>query len=123
MTFKKLLNMLHVAIRNAVKTNARLKRMIERGNYVYVITTKDRKTGRRFIFRDGKYSSDRVLNDYDLAIVFKDGPTGFNTLALGGNTGLREAANNWDVELDGNPTLLSLFGVILTVATGVTKRD
>jgi hypothetical protein len=123
MTFSQLLKTLNAAIHNAVRSNTRLKKMIARGTYVYVVTTKDRKLGRRFIFREGKYSSDKVLADYDLSIVFKDGPTGFNTLALGGENGMKDALNNWDMQLEGNATHFSLFAVILGIATGAIKRD
>ncbi|MGA2158611.1 MAG: hypothetical protein ABSG90_05275 [Dehalococcoidia bacterium] len=123
MTFSQLLKMLDAAVRNAVKSNARLKKMISRGNYVFVITTQDRKKGRRFIFRDGKYTSDRVLANYDLALVFKDGPTGFNTLALGGETGLRDALNNWDLQLDGNATYFAIFATFLAISVGQLIRD
>ncbi|MGA2160322.1 MAG: hypothetical protein ABSG90_14055 [Dehalococcoidia bacterium] len=123
MTFLQFLTNLNGAIRVSAQERPRLKKMIARGNYTFVLTTKDGKVGRRFIFKDGKYSSDRILNDFDLAFVFKDAATGLNTLALGGDTGLREAMNNWDLELRGDKTLIGVFGVIFQVATGSWQRD
>jgi hypothetical protein len=123
MTFSQLLAMISSAIRVTLKTNLRLKQLVSRVNYVYVLMTKDGKTGRRFIFRDGKYSSDKILRDYDLALVFKDASAGLKALALGGDTGLREAMNNWDLEVRGDSSCLSVFAVIMAVSTGAWQRD
>ena len=122
MKFSLLLLILHLAIGRAAKCNKSLKRMIKTRNYAYVIITKDGKIGRRFIFRNGEYSSDKVLTDYDMAMVFENADIGFKTLALGGDTGMQEAINNWNLKIRGDDYHVIWFGTIMQMALGMSKR-
>lgn len=122
MAFQLLLNFLSFMIGLTVKTNKAVKEMLRIRNDVYVVMSEDGQTGRRFIFREGKYSSDRVLNDYDLALVFRTADIGFKALALGGDTGLQVAMNNYDLKLVGNAKIFNFFGVMIAVSMGIMKR-
>jgi hypothetical protein len=122
MAFQLLLNFLSFMIGLTARNNRAIKEMLTTRDRVYVIKTKDGKYGRRFIIKDGKYSSDTVLQDYELAFIFKDADTGFKTLALGGDTGLQIALNNYDMKLDGNPHIFNFFGVLIAVSMGMMKR-
>jgi hypothetical protein len=122
MLFQLLLNFLSFMIGLTAKNNKAIKEMLTIRKSVYVIMTEDGKLGRRFIFNYGKFSSDRVLKDYDLALVFKNADIGFKTLALGGDTGLQVAQNNYDLKLVGNPNIFNFFGVMIAVSMGMMKR-
>ncbi len=122
MLFSILLAVVSFMIGISAKNNKSIKEMLTIRNSVYVIMTEDGKVGRRFIFRQGKYSSDKVLKDYDLALVFKNADIGFKTLALGGDTGLQVAMNNYDLKLVGNPNIFNFFGVMIAVSMGMMKR-
>lgn len=122
MLFSLLLGVLGIAIGIAVHTNKSIKDMISIRNCSYVIMTRDGKRGRRFLFRNGKYSTDTVLKDYDLAMVFENADIGFKTLALGGDTGLQVAMNNYDLRLVGNAKIFNFFGVLIAVSMGMMKR-
>ncbi len=122
MMFSLLLSLLSFAIGMTVKNNKAMKEMISIRNSAYVMMTEDGKIGRRFIFRKGKYKSDKVLTDYDLAFIWKDASIAFKALAFGGATGLQDAQNNWDVTLMGDANLLNFFGVIMLVSLGKMKR-
>jgi hypothetical protein len=63
-----------------------------------------------------------VLKDYDLALVFENADIGFKTLALGGDTGLQVAMNNYNLKLEGNPAMFNFFGILLSVCMGMMKR-
>jgi len=117
-----LLWFLHVAISIANKRNKSLRDMIKVRNHAYVIMTKDGKTGRRFIFKNGRYWSDKVLTDYDMALVFENADIGFKTLAFGGNTGIDEAINNWTLRILGDDYHMLWFGVVMQMALGGIKR-
>jgi len=117
-----LLWFLHVAISIASKRNKSLRDMIKVRNHAYVIMTKDGKTGRRFIFKNGRYWSDKVLTDYDMALVFENADIGFKTLAFGGNTGIDEAINNWTLRILGDDYHMLWFGVVMQMALGGIKR-
>lgn len=122
MKFSLLLWFLHVAISIAAKRNKSLKDMIKVRNHAYVIMTRDGKTGRRFIFKNGKYSSDKVLTDYDMALVFENAGIGFKTLAFGGDTGLDDAKNNWTLRIQGDDYHMLWFGIVMQMALGGIKR-
>lgn len=122
MLFSLLLGMINLLMGNAVKRNKAVKEMMGIRNLAFVIMTEDGKRGRRFIFKDGKYSSDKVLSNYDMAMVWKDASTAFKTLAFGGATGLQDAMNNWKMKIAGDPTWFNFFGVLLMVSLGQMKR-
>jgi len=122
MLFSILLSFLSFMIGITAKNNKSIKEMLSIRNSVYVIMTKDGKTGRRFIFKNNKYTSDKVLKDYDLAMVFENADIGFKTLALGGDPGLQVAMNNYNMKLVGNPNIFNFFGVLIAVSMGMMKR-
>ena len=122
MLFSMLLSMINMSMGRAVKSNKAIKEMMAIRNLVFVIMTEDGKIGRRFIFKDGKYSSDKVLKDYTMALVWKDPSVAFKTLAFGGETGLQDAMNNWNMRLAGDAGFFNFFGVLLLVSLGKMKR-
>jgi hypothetical protein len=121
--FTQLLNAINAAIKQTVKSNRSVKEMISIRNYAYVIKTKDDNRGRRYIFRNGKYSSDTKVNDCDLALVFENAAIGFRAMVLDGPTGMMKAINNYELMLVGNQKIFGFFSIILGVATGILKRE
>jgi len=122
MLFSMLLDLIAFSIGNAVKRNKSMKEMMSARNFVFVIMTEDGQIGRRYIFKDGKYSSDKVLSDYNIALVWKDAKVAFQTLVFGGQSGLQEAMNDWKLKILGNTDLFNFFGVVLMTALGKMKR-
>jgi hypothetical protein len=122
MLFSLLLSVVSLAIGMTAKSNKSIKEMLTIRDTKYVIMTRDGARGRRFIFRHGKFLSDTVLTDYDLALVFESADIGFKTLAFGGDTGLQTAMNNYDLKLVGNPNIFNFFGVMIAVSMGMMKR-
>ena len=121
--FTQLLNGINMAIKQTAKTNRSINKMISIRNCTYVIRTKDGKSGRRYIFKNGKYSSDTKLNDCDLALVFENAAIGFRALALDGATGITNAINNYELMLVGNEKIFGFFSVVIGVAVGLLKRE
>lgn len=122
MLFSLLLWILHLAIAIAAKFNNRLKLMIKPRNNAYVIMTKDGKIGRRFIFKNGRYSSDRLLTEYDMAMVFENADIGFKTLAFGGDHGMQDAINNWKLKIRGDSYHVLWFGIVMEMALRQSAR-
>jgi len=122
MLFSMLLAVLSFMIGLTAKNNKAIREMLSIRNCTYVIMTKDGTRGRRYMIKNGKYSSDTILKDYDLALVFENADVGFKTLALGGDTGLQVAMNNYDLKLVGNPNIFNFFGVLIAVSMGMMKR-
>jgi len=122
MLFSLLLSVVNLAISIMVKTNKSIQEMLTIRDTRYVIMTRDGSRGRRYIFRNGKFFSDKVLTEYDLALVFENADIGFKTLAFGGDTGLQTAMNNYDLKLVGNPNIFNFFGVMIAVSMGMMKR-
>jgi len=122
MLFSMLLAVLSFMIGLTAKNNKAIKEMLSIRTCTYVIMTRDGTRGRRYMIKNGKFSSDTILKDYDLALVFENADIGFKTLALGGDTGLQVAMNNYDLKLVGNPNIFNFFGVLIAVSMGMMKR-
>jgi len=122
MLFSMLLSVIGFMMGLTAKTNKAFKEMISLMNCTYVIMTRDGKRGRRYMITDGKFSSDTVIKDYDMALVFESADIGFKTLALGGATGMQVAMNNYDLKLVGNQQLFNCFGILLQISMGIVKR-
>ncbi len=122
MLFSMLLAILGFMMGMAARNNKAVKDLLSVRSATYVIMTKDGTRGRRYLIRNGKFSTDTVLKDYDLALVFENADIGFKTLALGGDTGLQVAMNNYNLKLDGNPAMFNFFGILLSVCMGMMKR-
>jgi len=120
--FSMLLSIINIAMSITAKNNKSMRDLIKVRNCSYVMMTADKKIGRRFHFRNGKYWSDKVLTDYDLAFVFKTADVGFKTLALGGATGIPEAINNWNLKLVGNADIATFLQIMIGVSMGIMKR-
>jgi hypothetical protein len=122
MLFSMLLAVLGFMMGMAARNNKAVKDLLRVRSATYVIMTKDGTRGRRYMIRNGKFSSDTVLKDYDLALVFENADIGFKTLALGGDTGLQVAMNNYNLKLVGNPKIFNFFGVLIAISMGMMKR-
>lgn len=77
-----------------------------------VIRTKDGKAGKRFVIRDGRCTVDDRIDDYDAAMIWKDGWTGFIAM-LKGDDGIRKAMADHVVSIDGNIHDFTWFGAAL----------
>jgi len=122
MLFSLLLFIMSISIAITAKTNRSIRELVSIRNSSYVIKTRDGKRGRRYVFKSGRYSSDKMLNEFDLALVFENADIGFKTLALGGDTGLQTAINNFTLRLEGDPKIFSWFGIMIAVSMGMMKR-
>jgi len=120
--FTMLLSMIGFLMGRAAKTNKAVKEMMAIRNLTFVIMTEDGKTGRRFIFKDGKYFTDKILKDYNMAMIWKNPDVAFKALAFGGETGIQDAMNNWNMRLAGDPGFFNFFGMLLLVSMGKMKR-
>ena len=123
MLFSLLLSIINLAMGITAKNNKSMRDLINVRNSRYVIMTRDGKRGRRYLFQKGKYSSDKILTDYDMALVFVDADAGFKTLALGGPTGIMEAINNWKLKVAGDATIMNFFTIMIGVSMGMVKRN
>ncbi len=122
MKFTILMEVITLLIKLMLRTKKHVRDMITYKNHAIVMMTKDGKRGRRFIIRDGTFSSDRVLTDYDLAYVWKDGDTAFKVLTSNDPVGMHKAIANWDLEMKGDTTLSIWFLFFFGYATGILKR-
>jgi len=122
MKFTILMEVITLLIKLMLRTKKHVRDMITYKNHTIVMMTKDGKRGRRFIIRNGAFSSDRVLKDYDLAYVWKDGDTAFKVLTSNDPVGMHKAIANWDLEMKGDTTLSIWFLFFFGYATGILKR-
>jgi hypothetical protein len=105
-----------------LKRRKYLRDMIAAKNHTVVMRTKDGRQGKRFLFRHGKFSTDDVLDDFDLAFIWKDGDTAFKVFTANDPTAMHQAMANWDLEMEGDESLSVWFPIFLGYATGVLKK-
>jgi len=122
MKFSILMAVLALIIKVSVKVKKDLRAMISVKNNTFVMMTKDGKRGRRFIIRNGTFTSDTNISESDLAFVWKDGDTAFRVLTNPDPTGMYKAIANWDLELRGDQSLSTWFTIFLGYATGSLKK-
>lgn len=77
-----------------------------------VVKTKDNRKGKRFIFKDGRFSSDGVLDDYDAAMVWSDPVIAFHAMKKG-EPGIMEALQNHLVGIEGAVHSFTWFGAAI----------
>jgi len=77
-----------------------------------VVKTKDEKRGRRFIFQDGKFATDSVLDKYDAAMVWANAAVGFAAMKKG-EEGIMEALKNHRVYIEGQLHSFTWFGAAI----------
>jgi hypothetical protein len=116
MGFSLLVIILALKFKKASKTNKSFKKFLMGHECKVVIKTKDGKRGKRFIFEDGKFSSDNVLDEYNAAMVWNDAKTAFKGLK-DGEEGIKHALQNHYVGIDGEVHSFTWFGAAIKFVT------
>ncbi len=116
MGFSLLLTILALKFKKASKTSKDFKKFLMGHECSVVIKTKDGRRGKRFIFRDGTFSSDGVLDEYDAAMIWSDAKIAFKGLK-GGEEGIKHALQNHLVGIDGEVHSFTWFGAAIKYVT------
>ncbi len=122
MKFSFLLFVISLVMKISIMTDSSLRELTRYKKMKCVMKTRDGKHGIRFLIDKGDFSTDRVLDDCDLALVWKDPDTAFRVLTAGGPTGLQVAEANWELEIRGDKTQYYWFTIFLGFTTGKLKR-
>ena len=78
-----LLTILANKFKKSAKTDQNFKKFLMGHECRVVVKTKDNKKGKRFIYNNGTFSSDAVLDDFDAAMVWVDAKTAFHAMKNG----------------------------------------
>ncbi|MBA7578625.1 hypothetical protein ES708_20490 [subsurface metagenome] len=116
MGFSLLITILALKFKKASKTNKDFQKFLMGHECSVVIKTKDGKRGKRFIFKDGEFSSDTVLDEYDAAMIWSNTKTAFKGLKAG-EEGIQNALRNHLVSIDGEIHSFTWFGAAITFVT------
>ena len=122
MKFSLLFKLISLIIKIRFKLNKNLRDMVKNKEQKFVITTREWKKGVRFIIDKGTFTTDSIFDEYDMALVWRDGNTAFKIMTSGDPVGILKAVANRDLELKGNTRHWLWFTVFLGFATGVFKR-
>ena len=112
MRFLLLLAILASRFKKSSRTDENFKKFLMGHECRVVIKTDDNKKGKRFIFKDGKFSSDSVLDQFDTAMIWKDAATAFNAMKKG-DEGIMSALQNHVVAIDGQVHAFTWFGAAI----------
>lgn len=116
MAFSLLLAILASKFKRAAKLNESFKKFLMGHECTVVIKTRDGKRGKRFIFKDGRFSTDAVLDHYDTAMIWGNAKTAFSALRKG-EEGIKEALQNHMVGIDGQVHSFTWFGAAIKFVT------
>ncbi len=100
MRFLFLLSILASKFKKAAEKNQGFDKLLMGHECAIVIKTRDGKKGRRFIFRNGGFATDTVLDQFDAAMVWSDAKTAFHAMRKG-DRGIRGALQNHLVAIEG----------------------
>lgn len=109
MRFLLLLSILSSKFEKAVKQNPDFQKFLMGHECSVVIKTRDNAKGRRFVFRDGRFSSDQNLEHYDAAMIWAEPGIAFKAMKQG-DEGITEALQNHRVAIDGKLHSFTWFG-------------
>jgi len=112
MRFLLLLTLLASKFRKSFRTDAGFKKFLMGHECRIVIKTKDNRKGKRFIFKDGMFSADANLDDYDAAMVWADEKTAFHALRKG-EEGIMNALQQHLVGIEGKVHEFTWFGAAI----------
>lgn len=112
MRFLLLLTILASKFKKASRTDENFKKFLMGHECRVVIKTDDNKKGKRFIFRDGQFSTDGVLDQYDTAMVWADAATAFTAMKKG-DDGIMDALKNHVVAIEGKVHSFTWFGAAI----------
>jgi len=107
-----LLTILASKFKKSARTDANFKKFLMGHECRIVVKTKDDRKGKRFIFKDGKFSSDSVLDQYDAAMVWADAKIAFKAMKKG-EEGIMEALQNHLVGIEGKLHSFTWFGAAI----------
>jgi len=112
MRFLLLLSILSSKFKKAADQNPNFQKFLMGHECAVVIKTRDNSKGRRFIFRDGRFSCDKKLDEYDAAMIWADPVTAFKAMKQG-DEGVTEALQNHRVAIDGKLHSFTWFGAAI----------
>jgi len=98
--------------KKSARTDANFKKFLMGHECRIVVKTKDNKKGKRFIFKDGQFSSDAILDEYEAAMVWADAKIGFNAMKKG-EEGIMDALQNHLVGIEGQIHAFTWFGAAI----------
>ena len=107
-----LLAILSSKFKKSAQTDANFKKFLMGHECRIVVKTKDNKKGKRFIFKDGKFSSDTNLTEYDAAMVWADAQTAFTAMKKG-EEGIMGARQQHLVGIEGQIHAFTWFGAAI----------
>jgi len=112
MRFSLLLTILAAKFKKAAESNVHFKKFLMGHECAVVIKTDDNRKGKRFIFKDGRFTSDAVLDQFDAAMIWADANTAFSGMKAG-KDGITQALQNHQVAIEGKLHSFTWFGAAI----------
>lgn len=112
MRFLLLLAILSSKFKKASGTDENFRKFVMGHECKIVVKTRDGKKGKRFIFQNGKFSSDKNLDQFDAAMVWNDAATAFAAMKKG-EPAITEAIQTHKVAIEGKLHAFTWFGAAI----------
>ena len=112
MRFLLLLAILAFRFKKTARRNPDFKKFLMGHECRIVVKTRDNRKGKRFIFHQGSFSADTVLNEFDAAMVWTDAKIAFSAMKKG-EAGIMAALQNHRVGIEGQLHAFTWFGAAI----------
>ncbi len=116
MRFLLLLAILSSKFQKASRNDESFRKFLMGHECTIVIKTRDGKKGKRFVFENGKFSTDKNLDRFDAAMVWNDAGTAFVAMKKG-ETAVTEAIQTHKVAIEGKLHAFTWFGAAINFVT------
>jgi len=112
MRFLFILFVIAAKFKKSSQTDENFKKFLMGHECRIVIKTRDGKRGKRFVFENGSFSTDTVLDEYDAAMVWPDAAVAFRAMKRG-EEGIQEEVKNHRVYIEGKLHAFTWFGAAM----------
>ena len=112
-----LLFILSSKFKKTSQTDADFKKFLMGHECRIVVKTRDNKRGKRFIFQNGRFSTDAALDQFDAAMVWANAGVAFAAMRKG-EDGIKEELENHHVYIEGKLFAFTWFGAAMNYVIG-----
>ncbi len=112
MRFLLLLAILSLKFQKAAAKDDNFRKFLMGHECKIVVKTRDGKKGKRFIFENGTFKTDKNLDQFDAAMVWNDAATAFAAMKKG-DPAITEAIQTHKVAIEGKLHAFTWFGAAI----------
>ena len=123
MKFHLVLFILALKLKKAARSNPVFKQFIKGKQLAVTITTHPKKTGRQYLFCNGRITSTRRIDKFDTAMVWSDPDTAFKTMTCKNDEAVVAALTEKKLIIKGSFKAFMWFARALELMAAKTQQE